>query len=149
MCLDFVVERYVHFLYYIGGDAHGIVLAESRGPLEDAKVQQEYVRLMIEGTQYHSASWFRYQLAPFIKFLPKQSNHTGLQIADLAARPCADKVLAPQSQPPRWVVFRKKLYDGGEGRPESYGLKAFPNSTADLIFALKEDGDAEAPPSSD
>jgi hypothetical protein len=149
MCLDFVIERFVHFLYHVGGDARGIVIAESRGILEDVLVQQEYVRLMVEGTQYQSASWFRYQLAPFVESLPKTRNHTGLQLADLAARPCAEKVLAPKSDPERWNVFRRKLYDGGVGRPESFGLKAFPTSAADLIFALKADGDAGAPPSAD
>jgi hypothetical protein len=149
MALDFVIERFVHFLYYSADDARGIVLAESRGTLEDALVQHEYVRLMIEGTQYHSASWFRYQLAPFVEFLPKARNHTGLQLADLSARPCAEKVLAPNSRPERWDVFRSKLYDGGIGRPESYGLKAFPTSAAALIFAIKAEEDAEAPSSAD
>lgn len=149
MSLDFIIERFVHFLYYVAGDARGIVLAESRGTLEDAQVQQEYVRLMIEGTQYHSASWFRYQLAPFIEFLPKHANHSGLQLADLAARPCAEKVIDPASTPHRWETFRAKLYDGNCGRPESYGLKAFPAGCGLGIFPLKADEDASAPPSTD
>lgn len=149
MCLDFIIERFVHFLYHQGEDARGIVIAESRGLLEDVLVQQEFVRLMVEGTQYHSASWFRYQLAPQIEFLPKIRNHTGLQLADLAARPCAEKALAPHTHPERWSIFQSKLYDGGIGRPESYGLKSFPTSSAALIFALKAEGDAIAPPATD
>lgn len=153
ICLDFVVERFVHFLYYHGADARGLVVAESRGPLEDSQVQQEYIRLQLEGTQFQSASWFRYQLARFIEFIPKRLNYSGLQLADLAARPCAEKVLRPTSDPERWSVFREKLYDGGSGRPESYGLKSFPTAVARSIFAdmtdLKANGDAVAPPPAD
>ena len=126
-----------------------MVYAESRGPLEDVQVQQEYIRLQIEGTQFQSASWFRYQLQRFIEFVPKRRNHTGLQIADLAARPCADKVLAPGSEPERWGVLRPKIYDGGVGRPESYGLKSFPTACALEIFRKQADGDAFAPPPAD
>jgi hypothetical protein len=126
MCLDFVLERVLHFLFYQGQDAMGIAIAESRGSKEDAELQREYVRLHLEGTLWQPDSWFRHQMSPTIEFREKSSNQTGLQVADLAARPCAEKVLAPGSEPERWSVFKAKLYEGGQRRPESYGLKVFP-----------------------
>jgi hypothetical protein len=60
MGIDFVMERFVHFLQHRGQDARGLMLAESRGTLEDAKVHAEFIRLHIEGTQYLSAHAFRH-----------------------------------------------------------------------------------------
>jgi len=132
MCVDFVIERFVHYLYYRGGDARGLVFAESRGDREDAEVHAEYIRLLLEGTQWQADGWFRYQLRPYIEFLPKARNNSGLQVADLGARPIAEKVLRPDSTPERWSLFRSRLYDGIEGRPASYGLKVYPAPENDL-----------------
>lgn len=126
MCIDFIMERFVHYLHHVGGGARGFVVAESRGAYEDASVHAEYIRLHLEGTQFVPPATFRTYLRPYIEFFVKKRNHSGLQIADLAARPLADRVLNPQSDPPRWEVFRPKLYDGAKGAPESYGLKVFP-----------------------
>jgi len=126
MCIDFIMERFVHFLRHAGNDARGSVIAESRGLVEDAKVHAEFIRLHLQGTQFLSATAFRSQLRPYIEFFVKKRNHSGLQIADLAARPFAEKTLRPESDPARWNVFHTKLYDGLKGAPHSYGLKVFP-----------------------
>jgi len=133
MCVDFVIERFVHFLYHAGRDAQGLVVAESRGLREDAEVHAEFLRLQVEGTQWNSEKWFRYQLRPYIEFERKDRNHSGLQIADLVARPIAERILRPTTSPERWEVIKSKLYDGGQGRPESYGLKVFPTPRRNLV----------------
>jgi len=132
MCVDFVIERFVHYLYYRGGDARGQVFAESRGDREDAEIHAEFIRLLLEGTQWQADGWFRYQLRPYIEFFPKSRNNSGLQIADLGARPIAEKILHPTSAPERWTFFRTRLYDGVEGRPASYGLKIYPAPEVDI-----------------
>lgn len=150
MCLDFVVERAVHFLYHAGGDARGLVVAESRGLREDAEVHAEFIRLQLEGTQWQNESWFRYQLRPYIEFLRKDINHSGLQIADLVARPIAEKMLQPTTSPIHWGIVKDRLYDGGQGRPLSYGLKVYPTPVVELLEGEKKaNGDAEAPPPTD
>lgn len=126
MAIDFVMERFVHFLREVGDSGKGHITAESRETKEDVLVNYEYVRLQKEGTQFVSESDFRWYLSPHINFLRKDANSTGLQIADIAARPLAEKVLDPTSTPKRWDVISSKLYDGAQGRPESYGLKVFP-----------------------
>lgn len=126
MALDFLMERVVLILetQFDGANAH--VIAEARGPLEDALLQYEYVRLQLDGTSYISPSWFRQQLAPAIEFKTKKDNCTGLQLADLLARPCGDKILDPTATPDRWPEFCNKLCSGQETSHSILGLKIVP-----------------------
>jgi hypothetical protein len=133
MCIDFIMERFTHFLYHVGNGAQGVVRAESRGLREDAEVHHEYIRLHLEGTQFCSESQFRGYLRPFIQFERKGGNSSGLQVADLMARPLAEKVLDPNRSPDRWDIVASKLYDGTKGRRSSYGLKVFPATEVDLF----------------
>ncbi|HLI50354.1 MAG TPA: DUF3800 domain-containing protein, partial [Thermomicrobiaceae bacterium] len=153
MCLDFVIERFVHFLYYAGSDARGLVFAESRGAREDAEVHAEFIRLLLEGTQWQSDSWFRYQLRPYIEFLRKERNSSGLQVADLLSRPIAEKALQPSTSPERWEIVKHKFYDGCQARPASYGLKIYPAVDVSAILvedpALKANEDVDTSPSTD
>jgi hypothetical protein len=153
MCVDFIFERIVHFLYHVGGDAQGIVIAEARGPREDAEVHAEFLRLHLFGTQYIADGYFRNQLRPYIEFRKKDRNDSGLQIADLVARPIADKVLRPNTTPERWQAIASKIYDGNQERRSSYGVKVFPAANIASIFgevpAFKANKDAEAPLSTD
>lgn len=126
MSIDFVLERFLHYLQSKGGFGRGLVVAESRGSKEDATVHAEFIRLHLEGTQFIPDGSFRYHLRPYIEFLRKGRNNSGLQIADLAARPIAEKVLNPAGSPMRWSAFEPKLYDGGNSEPHKYGLKIFP-----------------------
>lgn len=126
MALDFLAERIVLALDREFGGAIGRVYAESRGPREDAILQYEFVRLHLDGTSYISDSWFRYQLIPGIEFRSKDENLTGLQLADLLARPCGEKVLNPNSTPDRWPELREKLCRSKETEHSILGLKIVP-----------------------
>ena len=151
MCVDFIMERFTHFLCHVGRGAQGTVRAESRGLREDALVHHEYIRLHLEGTQFCSESQFRGYLRPAIQFERKDGNSTGLQSADLMARPIADKILDPSSSPERWGIAAAKLYDGTQNRRSSYGLKIFPAFEGDLFgeFPNKANEGDEAPPFTD
>lgn len=152
MCVDFIFERFVHFLYYAGENAQGAVIAESRGLREDAEVHAEFLRLQLEGTQWHAEHQFRGQLRPFIEFKRKDCNSSGLQIADLVARPVAEKVREPEATPERWQSVASKFYDGGKERRSSYGLKIFPTPETEEIFGetpVKANEDAHASPLAD
>ena len=48
-------------------------------------LQYEFTRLMLDGTSYIGDSWFRHSLRPGITFEGKDTNNTGLQLADLLA----------------------------------------------------------------
>ena len=124
----------MHYLHYEAEDAEGLVIAERIGPKETSQLMHEYNRLKIEGTQYISPSWFRYQLAENVMFGDKEDFIPGLEITDVIARPIAEKVLAPSADPTRWNPIREKFYDGGQDGPESYGLKAFPTPVSKELF---------------
>jgi hypothetical protein len=126
MSLDFLFERVAMALdlHFSGGRAE--VVAESRGPKEDALLQYEFARLHLEGTSYISAAWFRQVLHPGIRFEGKEANSTGLQLADLLARPCAEKVADPAGTPDRWPEMRCKLSPGQETKHSIIGLKVVP-----------------------
>ncbi len=126
MALDFLSERLVFALEQEFAGGKGSLIAESRGPLEDAQLQREFARLQIDGTTYISASWFRHQLAPGIQFGTKSDRMAGLEVADLLCRPYAEKVLAPASTPPRWPEFRAKLCQGQETAHSPVGIKVVP-----------------------
>ena len=126
MMLHFIAERVVMVLDKNFGSARARVVAESRGYLEDALLQYEFARLQLDGTSYVSAAWFRHQLCCGIEFIGKGENSTGLQIADLLARPCGEKVLNPASTPDRWPEFRQKLCQDQETVHSILGLKIVP-----------------------
>ncbi|MGD0985089.1 MAG: DUF3800 domain-containing protein [Acidimicrobiales bacterium] len=126
MALDFLMERAVLALDDHFGGAKALLVAESRGPKENALLQHEFSRLHLEGTSYISAAWFRQQLRPGIQFQSKTDNSTGLQLSDLLARPVGEKVAAPDQDPVRWAVFRDKLCAGQETKNSILGLKIVP-----------------------
>lgn len=126
MALDFLLERVLFALDTHYGGAGARLIAESRGYKEDAQLQYEFARLHLEGTTYVPSTWFRQQLNPGIQFMTKKDNNTGLQLADLIARPIAEKVLDPSGTPDRWEVVRAKLCDGKETKNSSIGLKVLP-----------------------
>jgi hypothetical protein len=126
MAIQFMAERVVMALEdeYDGARARFVI--ESRGPREDASVQYEFSRLFLDGTAYISATYFRDKLFPGLEFRSKEDNVTGLQIADLMARPCGEKVCAPDTTPRRWPAFRDKLVQSQETAHSILGLKVVP-----------------------
>jgi hypothetical protein len=126
MTMHFLLERAAMALHTQFNGARARLVIESRGPLEDARMQYEIARLFLDGTSYVSATWFRQQFFPGVAFRDKNQNCTGLQLADLIARPCGQKVLYPQSTPARWPAIRKKLCPGMETGHSIVGLKIVP-----------------------
>ena len=126
MALDFLSERLVLAIDEDFAGGRGRLIAESRGPLEDAQLQREFARLQIDGTTYISASWFRHQLVPGIQFGTKNDGLAGLEVADLLCRPYAEKALHPSSSPLRWPEFREKLSLGRETAHSPVGIKVVP-----------------------
>ena len=126
MTMHFIVERLAMALHgqFNGARAHLVI--ESRGAAEDARMQYEFARLFLDGTSYISATWIRRQFFPGLEFREKKGNITGLQLADLLARPCGEKVLNPSGTPERWPVFREKLCPDVETAHSIIGLKIVP-----------------------
>jgi hypothetical protein len=126
MALHFLAERIALALQHNYGGAKARLVFEARGPKEDASLQYEFARLFLDGTAYLSATYFRHQFFPGLQFKSKNENDSGLQVADLLARPCAEKVLDPTSDPPRWEAFKSKLCQGQKTGHSILGLKILP-----------------------
>lgn len=124
--MDVLFERIAMVLdaKFPGGRAE--VIVESRGPREDALLQYEFARLHLDGTTYIGDAFFRARLCPGITFHAKTQNCTGLQLADLVARPISEKVADPASTPERWPEVRTKLCPGQETKHSILGLKIAP-----------------------
>jgi hypothetical protein len=126
MTLHFMAERLALALQTQFGGARARLILEARGPKEDAEMQYEFARLFLDGTSYLAPDYFRRQFLPGLRFKSKDDHVAGLEIADLIARPCAEKVLDPTRNPERWEPVRAKLCQGVETKHSILGLKITP-----------------------
>lgn len=101
------------------------VVVERRGKKEDDELELEF-RRMCDG-----ANKLEIPLPFDIVFADKKVNSTGLQLADLVARPVGLTVARPGQQNRAFEVLKKKFYCSG-GREqvgagyENWGLKIYP-----------------------
>ncbi|MHC8398610.1 DUF3800 domain-containing protein [Pseudomonas sp. MDT1-17] len=106
------------------------VIFERRGKKEDNELELEF-RRMCDG-----ANRLGIQLPFDIVFATKQVNSTGLQLADLVARPIGMSVLRSGQENRAFDVLKRKFYCSG-GRDnvgegfENWGLKIFPLSESE------------------
>lgn len=92
------------------------VVFESRGPKEDAELELEFRRIAGNDSHwgYRRHDFSRFDFQPL--FIPKAANASGLQLADLTARPIALSQLRPGQPNRAFDIIRPKLG----------GLKCFP-----------------------
>jgi hypothetical protein len=117
IALLFCMERLLHQLLadrQRGKTVH--VVFESRGKREDEELELEFRRIAANRRNWgwRQPDFMACRLEPV--FVPKHTNCTGLQLADLTARPIALSVLRP-GQPNRAMEII---------RPKLRGLKCFP-----------------------
>lgn len=126
IALRFGLERIFRFLKE--KDQHNkktFIVFEQRGLKEDRDLELEFRRVC------DSNNYFKTCLPLEVKFASKKVNSTGLQIADLVARPIGNHVLRPEQTNRAFDVLKYKFYCAG-GREnagekyEGYGLKVFP-----------------------
>ena len=103
------------------------ILVECRGKKEDRELELEF-RRMIDGNNRKNI------VMPFdIVFVNKQANSTGLQFADLVARPIGINYLRPTQNNRAFDILKEKFMCRG-GRSclgqnyEGYGLKIIPKN---------------------
>jgi hypothetical protein len=101
------------------------VVVEQRGAKEDRELELEFRR-------FCSGNNPRGLVMPFeILFSDKKAMSSGLQLADLVARPIGLHVLRPEQPNRAFEVLKEKVYceggraNAGEGF-DGYGLKIFP-----------------------
>lgn len=121
LAMELGLERVCSFLGekgQVGRTSH--VIFERRGRKEDLELEVEFRRLTSGGNATCS-------IVPLdIVFTDKKSISTGLQLADLIARPIGLHVLRPDQPNRTWPIIETKLRRSQSGKVEGYGLKCFP-----------------------
>ena len=121
IALGFGLERVFYYLQSKGAtSAKTHIIVEKRGKKEDDELELEF-RRVCDGNNY-----VREPLPFECVFLDKKSNSSGLQLADLVARPVGIKVLRPEQSNRAYDVLQGKFYKNGNGRIQGWGLKCFP-----------------------
>lgn len=92
------------------------ILVESRGTKEDRELELEFRRICDNRARwgYKSVDFSKVQFE--LVFVDKRSNSSGLQLADLVARPIALKILRPEQPNRAYEIIRGK----------SLNIKKFP-----------------------
>lgn len=120
IALKLSMERLVHFLEQ-NGEIELPLIAESRGKREDAELEKAFYELITCGTKNIKAVRFKELTCPLV-FWDKRANIAGLQLADLAAYPCAREILKPNQENRAFEIVKTKIYKGAGVE----GLKIFP-----------------------
>jgi uncharacterized protein DUF3800 len=121
IAMEFGLERLFKHLEGLGqaGNLTHVVV-ERRGKREDAELELEF-RRVCDGANFHNSH------LPFeIVMAPKESNATGMQLADLVARPIGIKCLRPQQANRAYDILAKKFRRSPLGQIQGWGLKSFP-----------------------
>lgn len=96
------------------------VVFESRGAKEDKTLELEFRRIMDTTAMRGMPETLAFHCAP------KSANSSGLQIADMTARPIGLHAIRPDQPNRAWDLINKKLVRSREGRIDGYGLKTYP-----------------------
>lgn len=126
-CLE-TLHEFLHEKNQQGALTH--VIFERRGRKEDNELELEFRRIC-DGANRPGIR------LPFdIVFATKQVNSTGLQLADLVARPVGMSVLRPGQENRAFEVLKRKFYcSGGRSKVgegfENWGLKIFPTAESE------------------
>lgn len=126
LALQFGLERISAFLKqqgeWCGGNKDNPqvhLVVEKRGQNEDNELELEFRRIC-DGGNYKSENF------PFeVVFADKRSNSSGLQLADLVARPMGLSVIRPEQSNRAFDLLKGKLAQAN-GHAAGWGLKVFP-----------------------
>lgn len=121
LAMEFGLERVCTFLRECGqtGRLTHFVF-ERRGAREDRDLELEFRRVSSGANPTCS------QVPVEIIMTDKKAVSTGLQIADLVARPIGIHVLRPQQPNRAYDIIERKFRRSGRGQIDGYGLKCFP-----------------------
>lgn len=121
LALGFGLERLFFELKNLGQAAKVTpVVVEMRGKKEDAELELTFRRIC------NGANRFNQKLPFEFVMVSKAANSTGLQLADLFARPLGLKVLRPEQENRSYDIIEGKLRKSPSGVIKGWGLKVFP-----------------------
>ncbi len=121
MALCFCMERAYAFLRDQGQHTRAThIVVECRGKREDDELELAFRRVRDGANQWGAMPGFQ------LVFADKKTNSSGLQIADLTARPIGRHVLNPAQPNRAWDIIEPKIRRSPAGKVEGWGLKVFP-----------------------
>jgi hypothetical protein len=126
LALGFCLETLDELMQEKGQDARTThVVVECRGSKEDKELELEFLRVCSGANKFSKPLPFE------IVFADKKTNSTGLQLADLVARPIGLSVIKPTQPNRAFDVLKRKFFcSGGRHRVgdgyEGWGLKIYP-----------------------
>ncbi|MDD4928589.1 MAG: DUF3800 domain-containing protein [Gallionella sp.] len=131
LALGFCLETLDDFLREkIQDNALTHVVVECRGTKEDNELELEFRRICDGANRQNKRLPFE------VVFADKKTNSSGLQLADLVARPVGLSVLRPGQENRAFDVLKRKFFcsggrdNAGEGF-ENWGLKIYPASESE------------------
>jgi hypothetical protein len=104
------MERALERLLYLGQAGKKVhVIFESRGKVEDLSLEKEFRRIADNQGNWgwRQPNFRKMEWEPMI--VPKTVNSSGLQLADLSARPIGLHVLRPQQANRAYEILRPKI----------------------------------------
>ncbi|GGD23039.1 DUF3800 domain-containing protein [Pyruvatibacter mobilis] len=122
LALLFCMERLVRFLQErgeSGKQAH--IIFERRGRREDADLELEFRRICDTKSRTDKA-WGNLEIC----FVDKKANSTGLQMADLVARPIGLNAIRPKQPNRAFEIIKPRIRASESGKIMGWGLKHFP-----------------------
>ncbi len=133
LALLFCMERAAEFLMSRGATGRTHIIFESRSPRtkdgqtgrEDLELELEFCRIVTGANPMQDKTKIDAMRNFDIRIASKQINSTGLQIADLFARPIGLHVLKPDQPNRAYQTIKTKIWPGANGQ-NGRGLKIFP-----------------------
>ncbi len=118
LALRFCLERLHWRLNELGAGAPVTHLVfEKRGKREDQELELEFYRICAGANEWQQPLRF----TPV--FADKKTNSSGLQLADLVARPIGLSVLRPDQPNRAFDILKTKFVTGPDGAVEGWGLQ--------------------------
>lgn len=112
IALLFCMERLLSFLLAHGQEGRRVhVIFESRGRNEDSDLELEFRRIVSNTARMQRRRYDFTRVAFEPLFAPKTANSSGLQLADLTARPIALSVLRPTQANRAFDLIEGKITD--------------------------------------
>jgi len=121
IALRFCMERAYAFLKDRGQDAQRThIIVERRGKQEDDALELAFRRIRDGSNRWGPMPGFE------IVFADKKTNSSGLQLADLTARPIGRHILDPAQKNRAYEIVEAKFRRSPSGAKIGWGLKVFP-----------------------
>jgi hypothetical protein len=135
LALRSYVEQTMNFLGEKGQlDRLTYLIVESRGNPEDQDLEVSFRKLSTEPLKPYPLD---------IKFASKQTNSTGLQIADLIAHPISRHILKRDQPNQAFDIIKEKLL--GYPNYDGIGLRCYPLESEKPQLSPRSDADRELP----